>query len=113
MERLNGYRMRILLIGVVAAIVLGGESAKADFTFGEPTNLGPTVNSAHREIQPCISTDGLSLYFGSNRPGTSGERDIWVSTRATILGYRRAIVRHRSNALGRWHRRCPRFNRTC
>ena len=84
MQWLNGYRMRILLIGVVAAIVLGGGNAKADFTFGEPTNLGPIVNTAYREGSPFISNDGLSLYVSSNCPGTTGERDIWVTTRATM-----------------------------
>jgi len=81
---LNGYRMRLVLVGFVAAIVLSSGSAKADFTFGEPENLGPNVNSAYLENHPCISIDMLSLYFGSNRPGTSGERDIWITTRATI-----------------------------
>ena len=81
---LNGNRTRLVVVGVVAAMVVGGGSAKADFTFGEPTNLGPTVNSAYKDYWPWISSDGLSLYFGSNRPDTSGERDIWVSTRATI-----------------------------
>jgi len=84
MKCLNDYRMRFVLVGFVATIVLGGGRAKADFTFGEPTNLGPEVNTAYRETSPFISYDGLSLYFGSNRPGASGDRDIWVTTRATI-----------------------------
>ena len=57
--------------------------ANADFTFGEPTNLGPTVNSSAADHNPSISADGLSLYFGSYRPGGSGDSDIWVTTRAT------------------------------
>ena len=84
MEQLNGYRIRLVLVGFVAAIVLGGGSAKADFTFGEPTNLGPTINSASRENYPCITIDRLSLYFGSNRSGGFGEVDIWVTRRDTI-----------------------------
>ena len=83
MERLNGYRMRIVLIGVVAAIVLGGKTAKADFTFGEPTNLGPTVNSPEHDYGPSISADGLALYFHSNRPGGYGDYDLWVAKRPT------------------------------
>jgi hypothetical protein len=34
---------------------------------------------------PAISKDGLSLYFGSNRPGGSGSFDIWVSQRGDTL----------------------------
>ena len=83
MQWLSDYRMRLMLVGIVAVVVLYGTSTKADFTFGEPTNLGPIVNTAYRETYPFISHDGLSLYFGSNRPGTLGDRDIWVTTRAT------------------------------
>jgi Tol biopolymer transport system component len=51
--------------------------------WGEPVNLGPTVNSRYIDGGPSISADGLSLYFSSNRPGTSGSRDIWLTKRAT------------------------------
>ena len=68
----------------MATLVLaGGGRANADFTFGEPVNLGPTINTAAFENSPCISADGLSLFFASNRPGGYGSGDIWVSTRAT------------------------------
>ena len=74
-------------MGFVAVILIGGESAKADFTFGEPTNLGPTINSSYGDTCAFMSTDGLEFYFCSDRPPAtpySMEWDIWVSTRATI-----------------------------
>ena len=83
MEQLNGYRMRIVLVGFVAAMVFSGGSAKADFTFGEPTNLGSTVNSSVVEGGPNISADGLVLFFHSDRPGGLGSRDLYVTTRVT------------------------------
>ncbi len=49
----------------------------------EPVNLGPPINTPDTDAFPCISADGLSLYFMSDRPGCLGEHDIWVSTRAT------------------------------
>jgi len=52
--------------------------------WGIPTNLGPVVNSTRDDLGPCISSDGLSLYFYSNRPGGSGLEDIWVTTRQSI-----------------------------
>ncbi|MHC4500882.1 MAG: hypothetical protein ACYS21_17420 [Planctomycetota bacterium] len=84
MKRFNGYRMRLMSVGIVAAIVVGCRSAKADFTFGEPTNLGPIVNSSFGDMGASISSDGLSLYFDSDRPGGYGKTDIWVATRETI-----------------------------
>jgi Tol biopolymer transport system component len=51
--------------------------------FGSPVNLGAPVNTSSLDANSKISRDGLSLYFNSNRPGTSGELDIYLSTRAT------------------------------
>jgi hypothetical protein len=48
-----------------------------------PVNLGPVVNSAVRDDNPTISADGLSLYFGSDRPGGVGNTDVWVTRRAS------------------------------
>jgi len=33
-------------------------------------------------MMPCISSDGLSLFFQSNRPSGQGGSRIWVATRA-------------------------------
>ena len=75
---------RMLVILVLALVVgLPAGVADADYTFGTPTNLGPTVNSSAWDVDPCISTDGLEFYFASNRPGGSGRHDLWVTTRAT------------------------------
>ncbi len=54
-----------------------------DDDWGEPVNLGPTVKSSYGDGSPCISADGLSLYFSSGRPGGSGNADLWVATRPT------------------------------
>jgi len=84
MQWLNDYRMRLIFVGIVAAVVSGGGNTKADFVFGEPTNLGPIVNSTDGDTGPAISADGLTLYFGSGRPGGYGESDLLVTTRQTI-----------------------------
>ncbi len=44
------------------------------------------VNGASFETSSAISTDGLTLWFGSDRPGGAGGVDIWVSQRATRGG---------------------------
>ena len=83
MKRLNGYRMKLTLLGFVAALVLNGGRANADFVFGTPQNLGPVVNSPSDDYAISFSADGLELYFCSDRPGGSGLVDLWVSTRAS------------------------------
>jgi Tol biopolymer transport system component len=82
MKWLNGCRMRLVLVEIVAALVING-SVKADFNFGEPMNLGPTVNSSNEDTAPSVSADGMMLFFSSDRPGGSGNIDIWISTQKT------------------------------
>lgn len=48
--------------------------------WSEPLNLGETVNSAAWDSQPCLSSDGRTLYFVSTRRGGFGGSDIWKST---------------------------------
>jgi len=55
--------------------------ATTDEPWREPVNLGPVVNSSSRDGGPSISSDGLELYFKSNRPGGYGGEDLWVSER--------------------------------
>jgi serine/threonine protein kinase/Tol biopolymer transport system component len=52
----------------------------------------PTVNSGGPDTSPCLSTDNRMLFFGSNRPGGLGDRDIWMSRRVPKAGTRAAIA---------------------
>ena len=72
-----------LLIVVTLLMGIAGH-AEADFVYGTPTNLGPTVNSSALDITVNIAADGLSLFFTSDRPGGYGGWDIWVSTRTSV-----------------------------
>ena len=40
--------------------------------------------SGFADITPDISSDGLELYFASNRPNGQGQYDVWVSRRGSI-----------------------------
>ena len=51
--------------------------------WGAPANLGGRVNSPSVEYNPCISADGLVLFFSSERPGGLGSSDVWVAGRTT------------------------------
>ncbi|MBI3854023.1 MAG: PD40 domain-containing protein [Verrucomicrobia bacterium] len=53
-----------------------------ELRFGVPTNL-TSLNSSYLEDESSISTDGLTIFFESDRPGGSGLVDIWTSTRPT------------------------------
>lgn len=52
-----------------------------------PVNLGPIVNSPFNDVGGALSKDGLSLYFGSNRPTDPDDplldNNIWVAQRPT------------------------------
>ena len=54
-----------------------------DDPWGTPLNLGPTINSPHRDTDPSLSIDGLSLFFTSDRPEGFGGEDLWMTKRAT------------------------------
>ena len=86
MERFDSYRIRLVVVGIVVATMLGGGNAKGDFTFGEPTNLGTELNTANIDSAPDVSADGLSLFFHSDRPGGYGGRDLWMTIRKTSEG---------------------------
>jgi hypothetical protein len=58
--------------------------ASTSAAWGSPANLGPQVNSTAFDAGPCISPDGLSLYFDSTRADGLGSGDVWISTRANI-----------------------------
>lgn len=53
----------------------------ADAPWEAPVNLGPALNSPANDGAPHVSLDGHRLYFTSNRPGGSGDNDVWVSWR--------------------------------
>lgn len=50
-----------------------------DGNWGQPFNLGPTINSAFDEESPFIASDNKTLYFASNGPKSMGGFDIFVS----------------------------------
>jgi len=85
--------MRFVLVGVVIAVVFGNRTAKADFTFGEPTNLGPLINTSVEDGGPNISADGLSLYLYTFYNGwTFGT--LRIATRKTTEGPWGIAVNH-------------------
>jgi hypothetical protein len=52
-------------------------------TWQTPTNL-TSLNSTASETRASLSWDGSTLFFGSTRPGSEGQADIYISSRAAI-----------------------------
>ena len=91
---MTGRRLRVKSGGAVvvgAAFVLPlllsqPEAQSGPPSFSEPANLGAPINSGFQENTPSVSTDGLTLYFNSNRP--CGDEDVvldanlWVARRS-------------------------------
>jgi peptidoglycan-associated lipoprotein len=50
-----------------------------DGTFGTPQNMGPTINTIHREQFPFVSEDGTTIYFASDGHQGMGGLDIFMS----------------------------------
>jgi len=97
----RGYTARAISKWMLIALVSVSSNAQTDAAcrqrhFGRfsewsaPVNLGPAVNSPTLDWWPAISPNGLSIYFGSNRPGgippaPGGDaQDIWVSRRSSL-----------------------------
>ena len=61
-------------------------SPPPQYSFGTPVNLGSGINGEYLEGSPVVSSDGLELYFHSNRPGGSGGFDLWMASRSSVDG---------------------------
>ena len=86
--RIDVWMVRINPRGAATAPTLGPTETPAalpnGWSFGEPVNLGPTVNSGNFERGSALSADALTLVFSSNRPGGQGTWDLWMCTRKSV-----------------------------
>jgi len=101
-QSFRGYTARAIsrcvLMALVSVSTAGAETDAAcrqrhfgNFSeWSAAVNMGPVVNYGVFEYWPAISPNGLSLYFGSARPGgippviSFGQQDIWVTRRASL-----------------------------
>lgn len=81
MKWLNCSKIKVLLVVFVAAVVLGGGNAKADFVIGEATCVDKVINNGNNTQECSFLHDGLKLYFTNDMPGGHGGHDIWVASR--------------------------------
>ena len=57
---------------------------QSDGSFGAAVLL-PELSSGQSDQRPSVRFDGLELFLGSNRPGSLGGTDLWVSIRETVF----------------------------
>ena len=55
----------------------------ANGSFG-PATLVHELSSPEGDLRPTLRNDGLEVFLNSNREGSMGDADLWVSTRATV-----------------------------
>jgi WD40-like Beta Propeller Repeat len=79
-DGLDLYFARMVYEGEYPGDLWVAKRASTDEPWGEPTNLGPTVNCMLFCFGPCISPDSLTLFFYSDGSGTA---DVWMTTRPT------------------------------
>ncbi len=84
MIKIGVSQVSLLAASVLIILVCIAGTAEADFIFGEPANLGPTINTSAGDEAPSLSADGLMLVFHSDRSGGYGEIDLWMTTRTTM-----------------------------
>jgi hypothetical protein len=56
-----------------------------DGSFGPATAVAELNDPAANDIQPNVRKDGRELVFSSNRSGTLGGQDVWITTRDSVL----------------------------
>lgn len=56
-------------------------SERTERGWGAPYSIGPVINTTGMERSPFLHPDMKTLYFSSDRPGTHGELDVWVTRR--------------------------------
>jgi hypothetical protein len=86
MKRFNDSKITLLLLPFAVALMLAAESAKADFTFGDPVNIESVISFIDPDTDgiDCFSFDGLEIYISSGRGTGYGGSDLWVLRRASI-----------------------------
>ena len=93
LQNLSGdVNLAMNLYGTVMVLSLEREDSKgsndlyvsfkvSEDLWSEPVSLGDDINTEFVETTPFITRDGRHLYFASDRPGSAGGMDIWMSSR--------------------------------
>jgi hypothetical protein len=75
------FLVMALVLPFAPGVVVAAPPSPQWSAWSVPVNLGSPVNTSAHDSCQVVTKDGMSLYFGSNRVGTSGNYDLWVSHR--------------------------------
>ncbi len=78
------YFTRAIVSGIYVANTRIWSAQRVEGQWSAPQDLGDAINypdAARISSDPCISPDGDTLYFSSDRPGGLGRTDLWLSRR--------------------------------
>jgi hypothetical protein len=78
-KKTTTWDLGVVLLASISVMAIGTSIGRADFTFGTPTKMGPSINSSGAEYVPCVSADGLEIYFQREEP----DGEIYVARRPT------------------------------
>lgn len=82
MSRISPTRaLRVAASCAPMLVVMSGVATAGQFSAWSLATPVTQLNTPVNDGCPIESRDGLSLYIASNRPGTAGGNDIWVSER--------------------------------
>jgi outer membrane protein OmpA-like peptidoglycan-associated protein len=102
-----GPDQRTLILSMQHDSSMGGQDLFVCFldeknnTWTKPLWLGSTVNSRYNEITPFLAADGKTLYFSSDRPGGTGELDVWRAERLDESWQRWSSPEHLDQTINR------------
>src|SRR5688572_20402263 len=84
MKSRSAYIVALLALTITAVSNAHSQRGGPRFSDWEPVvHLPPPINSEFNDQAPVLSKDEKTLFFTSDRPGSVGGEDIWVSTRRT------------------------------
>ncbi|MBI4606887.1 MAG: PKD domain-containing protein, partial [Planctomycetes bacterium] len=72
---------RAAVVAASLVVALSGAGGAQEGTFEDVRLVESPVNSPFGDLLPCLSDDGLEMYFGSWRPGGKGRTDLYVAWR--------------------------------
>lgn len=85
--RRSRYPLHVLAVVFIAGRIAAGSQAAENWMLSTPEPIPSPINLPNTfSGAPCLSADGRTLYFTSDRPGGYGRWDLWAAERSAPDG---------------------------